>query len=75
MPGSTKFVRQHFYETVEHRATSRQLSAVPHQVMLSTHSPVGVLLLLFVTEPTEDTCMLPTVEDLACVYRPLSVSA
>ena len=32
MPGSTKFVRQHFYETVEHKATSRQLSAVPHQV-------------------------------------------
>ena len=32
MPGSTQFVRQHFYETVEHKATSRQLSAVPHQV-------------------------------------------
>ncbi|KAL0041510.1 hypothetical protein WJX79_005750 [Trebouxia sp. C0005] len=31
MPGSTKFVRQHFYETVEHKATNRQLCAVPHQ--------------------------------------------
>ncbi|KAL3162911.1 hypothetical protein ABBQ32_009353 [Trebouxia sp. C0010 RCD-2024] len=31
MPGSTKFVRQHFYETVEQKATSRQLRAVPHQ--------------------------------------------
>ncbi|KAL0050091.1 hypothetical protein WJX82_004313 [Trebouxia sp. C0006] len=31
MPGSTKFVRQHFYENVEHKATNRQLCAVPHQ--------------------------------------------
>ena len=75
MPGSTKFVRQHFYETVEHKATSRQLSAVPHQVMLSTHTQLGVFYLFFVTEPSQDTCMLPRLENLAYFYRPLSVNA
>lgn len=75
MPGSTKFVRQHFYETVEHKATSRQLSAVPHQVMLRTHTPPGVFYLLFTPESTPATCMLSSLEDLAYVYRPPSVNA
>ena len=48
MPGSTKFVRQHFFETVEHKATSRQLQVpVPHQVTLLCSRRTFNFVLLF----------------------------
>lgn len=46
-------MRQHFYETVEHKATSRQLSTVPHQVPLLYAKARGAIAFLCVFDCRE----------------------
>lgn len=64
-------MRQHFYETVEQKATSRQVSAVPHQVLYAFVGPITVLCVVIAGETGFGT----VVQDLPFPCRPLSVSA